>query len=207
MGFGAFLKILNSMKGVLLFTVLLFCASIALGWISTGVIEQMLKQQIEGLGQVAGRLQESGNAQLSFFIFIFFNNAIKCVLVMFMGAAFGIIPVIFIVMNGMVIGFLVHWVAANSAANLYELIVKGLLPHGIIELPVLLIACAYGLKFGGMVMSSIRRGVNVESSRVKPAKSWPVFMKQTWNVALWVVILLFIAAIIESTVSYSLMRG
>ncbi|MFB5268990.1 stage II sporulation protein M [Paenibacillus enshidis] len=195
------------MKGVLLFTVILFCASIGLGWISTGVIEQILKQQIEGLGQVAGRLQESGNAQLSFFVFIFFNNAIKCVLVMFLGAAFGIIPVVFIVMNGMVIGFLMHWMAANSAVNLYELIIKGLLPHGIIELPVLLIACAYGLKFGGMVMSSIRRGVKRGSSRVKSEMSWPAFMRQTWNVALWVVILLFIAAIIESTVSYSLMRG
>ncbi|MFB5763425.1 stage II sporulation protein M [Paenibacillus medicaginis] len=207
MGFGTFLRILNSVKGVLLFTVILFCASIALGWISTGIIEQILRQQIEGLGQVAGRLQESGNAQLSFFVFIFFNNAIKCVLVMFLGAAFGIIPVVFIVMNGMVIGFLVHWVAANSAANLYELIIKGLLPHGIIELPVLLIACAYGLKFGGMVMSSICSGVSRGSTRVKSEMPWPAFMRQTWNVVLWVVILLFIAAIIESTVSYSLMRG
>ncbi|MDP4095911.1 stage II sporulation protein M [Paenibacillus sp. P96] len=207
MGFQTFLKILNSMKGVLLFATVLFCASIGLGWVSTGIIEQLLRQQIEGLGQVAGRLGESGNVQLNFFVFIFLNNVIKCVLVMFLGAAFGIIPMIFIIMNGMVIGFLVHWVANSGTVNLYELIVKGLLPHGVIELPVLLIACAYGLKFGGMVTSSIRRGITGDNSRRKPEMFWPAFMKQTWNVTLWVVILLFIAAIIESTVSYSLMRG
>lgn len=104
MGLNAFFHDLQMTRRLILISALLFCTSIIVGWLSTGTIQSMLAQQMEGLGEVAQRLQNSEHPQWSFFVFIFFNNAIKCVLVIFMGAVFGIVPFIFLIVNGMVLG-------------------------------------------------------------------------------------------------------
>ncbi|MDY8025942.1 stage II sporulation protein M [Paenibacillus polymyxa] len=202
MGLKAFLHDLHTTKRLILISVLLFCTSIVVGWLSTGTIQSMLAQQMEGLGGVAQRLQNSEHPQWSFFVFIFFNNAIKCVLVIFMGALFGIVPIIFLVVNGMILGFVVH-LQTDMGRSMYEVVVKGLLPHGVIELPVLIIACAFGLKFGINIMTTI--GTSIGLKRKGTGPSWEVFMKQTLTVSIWSVILLLIAAAIESGITYRLL--
>jgi stage II sporulation protein M len=172
------------------------------GWLSTGTIQSMLAQQMEGLGEVAQRLQNSEHPQWSFFVFIFFNNAIKCVLVIFMGAVFGIVPFIFLIVNGMVLGFVVH-LQTDMGRSMYEVVVKGLLPHGVIELPVLIIACAFGLKFGINIMSTVGTSIGLKRKGTGPV--WDLFMKQTLRVSIWSVILLLIAAAIESGITYRLL--
>ncbi|MMZ59405.1 hypothetical protein D1872_214380 [compost metagenome] len=202
MGLKAFLHDLHTTRRLILISALLFCASIIVGWLSSGTIQSILAQQMEGLGEVAQRLQNSEHPQWSFFVFIFFNNAIKCVLVIFMGAVFGIVPFIFLIVNGMVLGFVVH-LQTDMGRSIYEVVVKGLLPHGVIELPVLIIACAFGLKFGINIMSTI--GTSIGLKRKETGLSWDVFMKQTLRVSIWSVILLLIAAAIESGITYRLL--
>ncbi|WP_258298123.1 stage II sporulation protein M [Paenibacillus peoriae] len=202
MGLKAFFHDLHTTRRLILISALLFCTSIMVGWLSTGTIQSMLAQQMEGLGEVAQRLQNSEHPQWSFFVFIFFNNAIKCVLVIFMGAVFGIVPFIFLIVNGMVLGFVVH-LQTDMGRSMYEVVVKGLLPHGVIELPVLIIACAFGLKFGINIMSTI--GTSIGLKRKETGPSWDVFMKQTLRVSIWSVILLLIAAAIESGITYRLL--
>ncbi|MNF03889.1 hypothetical protein D3C80_2032940 [compost metagenome] len=80
---------------------------------------------------------------------------------------------------------------------MFQLIVKGLLPHGIIEIPAIIIACAFGLRFGGKVIQSM-------SGRVR-GSSWAEFMRQTVTASVWIVILLLLAAIIESTITLALL--
>ncbi|OMF39569.1 stage II sporulation protein M [Paenibacillus peoriae] len=202
MGLKAFFHDLHTTRRLILISALLFCTSIMVGWLSTGTIQSMLAQQMEGLGEVAQRLQNSEHPQWSFFVFIFFNNAIKCVLVIFMGAVFGIAPFIFLIVNGMVLGFVVH-LQTDMGRSMYEVVVKGLLPHGVIELPVLIIACAFGLKFGINIMSTIGTSIGLKRKGTGPA--WDVFMKQTLRVSIWSVILLLIAAAIESGITYRLL--
>ncbi|QYK69511.1 stage II sporulation protein M [Paenibacillus sp. S02] len=202
MGLKAFFHDLHTTRRLILISALLFCTSIMVGWLSTGTIQSMLAQQMEGLGEVAQRLQNSEHPQWSFFVFIFFNNAIKCVLVIFMGAVFGIVPFIFLIVNGMVLGFVVH-LQTDMGRSMYEVVVKGLLPHGVIELPVLIIACAFGLKFGINIMSTIGTSIGLKHKETGP--SWDVFMKQTLRVSIWSVILLLIAAAIESGITYRLL--
>ncbi|WP_431086605.1 stage II sporulation protein M [Paenibacillus sp. 8b26] len=202
MGLKAFLHDLHTTRRLILVSAFLFCISIVVGWLSTGAIQSILAQQLSGLGEVAQRLQQTEHPQWSFFVFIFFNNAIKCVLVIFVGALFGIVPFVFLIMNGMVLGFVVH-LQADTGRSLYEVIVKGLLPHGVIELPVLIIACAFGLKFGGQVMTSIGAGIGLKRKGL--AQTWESFMKQTFRVSIWSVVLLLIAAAIESGITYRLL--
>ncbi|MDQ0050879.1 stage II sporulation protein M [Paenibacillus polymyxa] len=202
MGLKAFFHDLHTTRRLILISALLFCTSIIVGWLSTGAIQSMLAQQMKGLGEVAQRLQNSEHPQWSFFVFIFFNNAIKCVLVIFMGAVFGIVPFVFLIVNGMVLGFVVH-LQIDMGRSMYEVVVKGLLPHGVIELPVLIIACAFGLKFGINIISTI--GTSIGLKRKGTGPSWDVFMKQTLRVSIWSVILLLIAAAIESGITYRLL--
>ncbi|MGQ3481576.1 stage II sporulation protein M [Paenibacillus sp. TY11] len=202
MGLKAFFHDLHTTRRLILISALLFCASIVVGWLSTGTIQSMLAQQMEELGGVAQRLQNSEHPQWSFFVFIFFNNAIKCVLVIFTGALFGMVPFIFLIVNGMVLGFVVH-LQTDMGRSMYEVVVKGLLPHGVIELPVLIIACAFGLKFGINIMSTIGTSIGLKRKGIGP--TWGEFMKQTLRVSIWSVILLFIAAAIESGITYRLL--
>ncbi|MEK5378568.1 stage II sporulation protein M [Paenibacillus jamilae] len=202
MGLKAFFHDLHTTRRLILISAFLFCTSIMVGWLSTGTIQSMLAQQMEGLGEVAQRLQNSEHPQWSFFVFIFFNNAIKCVLVIFMGAVFGIVPFIFLIVNGMVLGFVVH-LQTDMGRSMYEVVVKGLLPHGVIELPVLIIACAFGLKFGINIMSTIGTSIGLKRKGTGPV--WDLFMKQTLRVSIWSVILLLIAAAIESGITYRLL--
>ncbi|MCG7386686.1 stage II sporulation protein M [Paenibacillus sp. ACRRY] len=202
--FSTFLRDLGSIRNALIWSVILFVAGIGAGWVSTGPLQEILLNQIGGLQEVSRQLEQSGNVQWNFFIFIFFNNAIKSVLVIYAGIFFGILPVIFLVINGMVIGFLVH-ITTDNGASLFDIVVKGLLPHGIIEIPVIIIACACGLKFGGLASRSL-----IELGSAKRhglGKQWETFLRRTLTASCWVVILLFIAAIIESTITFSIVRG
>ncbi|KGE21085.1 stage II sporulation protein M [Paenibacillus wynnii] len=201
MSFFTFLKDLRTIRIALLVSCLLFVTGGIIGWIGTITLEKLLLQQLEGLSEISKDLKESSNPMWSFFVFIFLNNSIKGVLMIFLGALFGIIPALFLLVNGAVIGYLIH-ISSIQGLDIFNLVVEGLLPHGIIEIPAIIIACAFGLHFGSKVSSSIFRS----SSRLqKRGTEWPVFMRQTLTASIWIVILLFIAAIIESTITFSLL--
>ncbi|MCM3786606.1 stage II sporulation protein M [Neobacillus mesonae] len=200
--FGTFLKDVKSISRYVLIATLLFVGGGVLGWISTGTLQQIMLQQISGISEISNELQQSDNVQWSFFTFIFLNNAIKSVLVIFAGALGGIIPIVFLVINGGVLGFLLH-AAWQQGISYYDVVVKGLLPHGIIEIPAIIIACAFGLKLGVMIYKALGEiGMEARSKKVKLGS----FMRQTGTASLWIVILLFIAAIIESTLTYVLVQ-
>ncbi|AIQ54990.1 stage II sporulation protein M [Paenibacillus sp. FSL R7-0331] len=194
--FTRFIKDLGAIRKALLLALILFLAGGVLGWIGTDSLQRLLAQQLEGLSSISGKLMDSDNPEWSFFTFIFLNNSIKSVAVIFLGALFGIIPAFFLLINGAVIGYLIH-LSAQQGVDLFDLIVKGLLPHGIIEIPAIIIACAFGLHFGGRVVKSM-------IGRIRD-NSWPEFMRQTLTASVWIVLLLLLAAIIESTITLALL--
>ncbi|MCQ4088822.1 stage II sporulation protein M [Saccharibacillus sp. JS10] len=203
LSFKSFIQGLAQNKIYMLTATALFIIGIVMGFVWADQLQQLLLSQLEGLRSVSQSLQESNNVELSFFTFIFFNNAIKSVLVILFGAFFGLAPIAFLLLNGMVLGFVVE-LARRQGQDLGELIFQGLLPHGIIEIPAIVIACAYGLRFGGLVIGSL---FSLGSGkRELLAQRWEQAMKQMLNAAIWIVILLFVAAIIESTITYHLLQ-
>ena len=133
---------------------------------------------------------------------IFYNNVLKSVFMMFAGIVFAVLPVFFLVVNGMVIGFLFK-VLSMANQDMVSFVVKGLLPHGIIEIPAILIAAAFGLRFGVLAIQRM-----IPSYRMRPdAMTFKLWSKKTWNGALWVTVMLFIGAIIESTITLWLVSG
>ena len=70
--FSTFLKDLSSIRSALIWSIALFVIGITVGWVSTGPLEELLLNQIGGLREVSERLEQGGNVQLNFFLFIFF---------------------------------------------------------------------------------------------------------------------------------------
>lgn len=196
-----FLKDLGSIRKTLLLVTVLFILGIVAGWYSTGALEEIINKQMGGLRQISETLSQSSTPKWSFFLFIFFNNSIKAVVMIFLGLFIGILPVLFLLVNGMVLGYLVHS-SLEQGNSLFDLIVKGLLPHGIIEIPAIIIACAFGLQMGMMVISSLGG-----SGKDELKGRWGNMFRKALTASVWIVILLFVAAIIESTITYTLMKG
>jgi stage II sporulation protein M len=120
------------------------------------------------------------------FAFIVINNIVKAAVMMFAGVVFGLIPIFFLVFNGMVLS-VVAALIANKAGALVA--VAGLAPHGIIEIAAVLLAAAAGLRLGVVAMERVRgRGVKL---KMELAKAWRFF-------AALVLPALLVAAVIET---------
>lgn len=182
----------TKMKRSMLISALLFAMGIYLGaeW---DMFRVFLQGQLESLRSVAGRLNSMENAQFWTGLFIFVNNTIKAIAVMYLGLLLGFIPVFFLIVNGMVIGFLLATVY-EQGEPLIPLIVNGLLPHGILEIPAILLACAYGLRLGWALVAILaaRDGASAHLKHI---------LRVTLPVMLFLTLVLFVAALIESTVT------
>lgn len=104
-----------------------------------GFIEEKILRFIEELFK---RTEGMGLWQLMGFIFS--NNIKSSFLGMFSGIALGIYPMAVIIANGYVLGF----VASKTVAGNGIFVLWRLFPHGIFEIPALIISMGLGLKLG-----------------------------------------------------------
>lgn len=104
------------------------------------------------LGELLGPLLEANPFLL--FSLIFLNNAVKTLAVIGLGILIGIPPVFFISANGLVIGAVISWVKSLEGLGY---IVASIAPHGVIEIPMVLLATALSLMVGWESLNWIRR--------------------------------------------------
>ncbi len=126
------------------------------------------------------------------FLFIFLNNSLKVFLFMFLGILGGVIPVFFLIVNGMTLG-LVVWVVSQEV-TLGEILLS-LLPHGVFELPALFIGSALGISLGASSYKLISQRKKIKEIIKGPLKSDLIFSLRTFTYV--ILPLLFIAALIE----------
>ncbi|MFA6494629.1 MAG: stage II sporulation protein M [Candidatus Paceibacterota bacterium] len=82
---------------------------------------------------------------IAMFFFIFLNNTLKSFAVVLLGTFFGVVPMVFVAVNGMLIGVMSAVVLADHGSGY---LFAGTIPHGILEVPAFLIASSYGLQLG-----------------------------------------------------------
>lgn len=119
--------------------------------------------------------------------FIFFNNLKSAFLALFFGIAFGIIPLVALISNGYILGFVANYVFNQDGI----FVLWKILPHGIFELPAILISVAIGLNLGFNVLN-------------KKFKFKEYFLRAIRFFVLVIIPLLIIAAIIEGSLIYFL---
>jgi stage II sporulation protein M len=135
----------------------IFFVSLVLGTLigQTGA-EEALRQ----LSHALERLTPTGNLPVLLFLMIFINHAIKALGIIFLGILLGIPPLLFIGMNGFIVGSVG---SALESVKGWRYVVASVVPHGVIEIPIILLAAALGLTVG---MESLKWLLRRES-RVK----------------------------------------
>lgn len=120
---------------------------------------------------------------------IFLNNAFVSLLFLVLGLALGILPVLFIASNGYLVGVIVYLVAQERGVLF---ILLGLLPHGILELPMVFLAAGIGLRLGHQVFSAL---IGQPTQIKREFKEGLTFYFR------WILPLLLVAAIIETFIT------
>ena len=166
-------------KNYILFAALVFVIFLAIAMIFPtpkfleSQLNAILKQLVE---------QTSGLTGLQLVIFILRNNISVSAAGVFFGALIGIVPFVVALSNGYVLGYVFKIVINNGGiGSLWKI-----LPHGIFELPAILISLGLGLKLGTSFFIK------------KPGKEFLRRLLLSIKVFIFIIIpLLIIAAIIE----------
>ena len=130
---------------LLLLTV--FAVSIYFGYDAAKTNPQMAKNFVDRFTSEFGFIKTL--PPMLIFLIIFINNSVKAFLAMILGVFFGLAPVFFVFVNGYMIGVVVYFVGSKIGM---EKVAMMLLPHGVIEIPAILLACSYGMWLGRMLI-------------------------------------------------------
>jgi stage II sporulation protein M len=164
----------------------IFFISLVLGkLIGQNTVEELLRQ----FGAVLEPMTSLGKLSIVLVLLIFINNAIKALGIIFLGILLGLPPIFFISLNGFIVGGLG---SALALAKGWTYVIASFVPHGVIEIPVILLATALGLTVGMESLKWLAR----RESRVKSQLS--DFLKVYVR---WILPGLAVAAIIEGFVT------
>lgn len=187
----------REVRGYFIFAGLLFFASAFVGG-ATDTQVGWLNGQLEQFDQIKQTVEDSDNPEKTMFFIIFGKNLLASVLAMGFGIIGAIMPIAVLIINGMLIGYVLRLVSWSDQ-NVWEAVVKGLLPHGILELCAVFLACAFGIRFGFTFIRGIARSLTGKD------EPWKPFVRTAIGTVpgfIAIVILLLFAAIVESTVTY-----
>lgn len=175
----------------LLCTGIFFCCFGA-GAIAAGEDQAVVDLVFASLEQ-AGFYDLSKEGPLSLTAIIFINNLQAALLIFLGGATFGILTLFILATNGIVIGVVWHVVQEESGIVGF---LTGILPHGILEIPALLIAGGLGLMLAEELYYELKGNGDAASVAKSLARTF----------ILGVIPLLAVAAVIESFITPQLLN-
>lgn len=191
-----FVKYVGEIKAFIGIVVALFVLSAALGYVIPGMYPEVVDALLSGLQDKADQL--TGQQPLLMMLGIFWNNAFASLLALIFGLAAGLFPLFFVMSNGIAIGIVLEMIVAKMGASVGILVfVAGILPHGIIELPAVLLSASIGLKLGYHALLSLIKRQDMVTGELMSGLGIFVF---------WIVPMLFVAAFIETFIT-SLLLG
>ncbi|WP_176220572.1 stage II sporulation protein M [Cohnella massiliensis] len=192
----ALLQTWKNLRRYFIFAAILFFASVVVGGSQTSL--PFLDEQMKAISEMANEASSSDNPQWSFFTTIFFNNVRSVVLAMYFGIVLCMMPVFTLVLNGMLLGYLFGGIA-DQGFNIWPMIAKSILPHGIVEFLALFLACGMGIYLG---FSAIKSFWGSLIGKDKPWSGFVFALKGSVPTLIAIVLLLLLAAVIESTFTY-----
>jgi stage II sporulation protein M len=176
----------------------MFLIGMGSGIVMQDEVQGIIEQSVEELGELADASE--GRPWWQMGIILFGNNTRTAITV---GLALSLIPLIgglyaifAMVLNGAIVGV----IGAIIEKPLSYLIV-GITPHGILEIPAIIIAAAVGLKVNAFIVHGI-----IETVRGAGTGSEPLYERlreaiRSWHLFYLVIVLLLIAAFIESVIT------
>lgn len=172
-------------KKLLIVSTAIFVISIFIGYIFSGSIDPFVTKAMSTL---KGKFSKQGISTVS----IFLNNIYSASVIYIGGLFLGIITFISLFSNGLILGYL-----ANKIPPVAFIIL--IAPHGIFEIPALILAGAAGFRLTSMVINIIKSLLNK-----KPVSENYWEFKDSLALFAIAAVLFFIAAIIEANITFSL---
>jgi stage II sporulation protein M len=182
-----FIRYVWGLRLYLVIIIAIFTAFYILGYVTAMMMPGTGSYVVSGFKQEVTPLKSM--SPLGLMLGIFLNNAVKCFLAIVLGLAAGIAPALFMLANGLILGIVIG-VTIRGTSLAYVLV--GTVPHGVIEIPMVLISSAIGLKLGVDVLLKLfgkKAGIG-EDIREGLAMY-----------AIYILPLLFLAALIETFVT------
>jgi stage II sporulation protein M len=181
------LEFLRSSRKYILIMTGIFIISMIAGFLASlkdlGLSENYLDMLKESFGWIKDL------HPIGIMLVIFLNNAVKSLFAIVLGAGFGIIPLIFVGGNGILLGLVANQVSREQGLLF---VLAAILPHGIMEIPLVLISSGLGLRLGYLMYSSIM-GKETDM-RSELMQSLRIYMRI-------IMPLLFVSAVVETFVT------
>ena len=134
------LRYLSYIKGYIVFVSLMFTISTLMGYWYSSLNLSFANQTSADIGEMFAIIEALN--PLGIMLIIFLNNSIKCLIALLFGIGFGLIPLAFVTYNGFLIGT-ISLIIGRLEGLLYVLV--AIVPHGVIELPMVIISAAIGI--------------------------------------------------------------
>tara|TARA_Y100000310_G_scaffold294387_1_gene324816 strand:- start:2 stop:730 length:729 start_codon:yes stop_codon:yes gene_type:complete len=159
MFFGS-LKFIKQNLSYIYFIFSLFLLFMLVGFLFPSFFEEQIIEMIKGIIE-----KTEGLNAIELAGFIFMNNTLSGFFAVILGILFGIFPLITIIINGYVIGFVMNAAVAEEGV----LILWRLIPHGIFEIPAIMISAGLGLKIGFSLISDfVKKIKGISKNMVYP---------------------------------------
>ena len=178
----------------------LFALGIVLGIIAAIYYPDIIQQALHSVGQQLeslGRDIFAGSLGQGIWI-LFLHNLRALLLIAGMGLLLGIYPVFAMLVNGLLIGVVAVMTTQSSSLMAF---LAGIVPHGIFEIPALLIGAGVGLRLG---IGPWRNRKRNPYSLSQPANAWQGYRYELASgvqVMLICVLLLLVEAVIEVSIT------
>lgn len=140
---------IRSIGGYIVISVALFFSTAGMGYVAAGQDPAFAEQWIQEL-EILKWIMDL--PPLMIMILIFLKNLLACAIAILLGIAAGLVPLLVVTSNGTLMGVVSHQVLLNQGP-LY--LVAGILPHGVVELPVVLVSIAAGFRLGHLFLLAL----------------------------------------------------
>lgn len=195
----SFWQIVKDNRMMNLRATMIFVVAIILGALMP-LDNALMLETLEQMSELAGELAV-GSSVFQMIQLIFVNNITVALMMILLGFIFAIIPFFLLVINGVFIGFFTKFFL-NEGGSLFGYLVS-LLPHGVFELTAIVLAGAYGFKLGSIVWRGLR-GLVTGNKTLSAGDNVVDVLREMTIFIIGILIILLIAAIIESTISLAL---
>jgi len=177
---------LKSIRNYIAVSIFLFALTAVMGYFAAALDPELAAEwtkQLEALRWIMDQ------PPILIMMIIFFKNLLVCALSVLLGIGLGLVPLMVVTTNGFLLG-VVAYGAIQKAGVLY--LMAGILPHGIIELPTVLLSIAIGFRLGYLLVMAAAKEEADLAGETRIAVHFLVR---------WFTPLLFLAAAIETFIT------
>lgn len=126
---------------------LLFLLGALLGFMNREQLSGMITPLLKNLEEIAAQIEEVNSPWYMSWV-IFQNNVTAALTMLLVGIFIFIIPLFALFVNGAAVGYVLAVTAEEAGLSPLAMLVFGILPHGVLELPAIFLAGGIGLFFG-----------------------------------------------------------